>query len=236
MEPVVAERTPRLGLLALMRRLGFRYVLRHVILARLAERLRGLVIGLSLRPRPSGLLARAGASVRRDRPSRVELGAGCTLAQGARLRATCDRPFDDGGMIVAGRRCSFKEDCVVFATSGSIRLGERCAVGRGAELIAYRTSIHIGDNVRIAANVFIAGANHRFDNPSLPIVEQGFTSEPVTIGDDVWIGFGACILPGVSLGSGCIVGAGAVVTKDVPAGAIVGGVPAKIIRMRTPGA
>ena len=56
--------------------------------------------------------------------------------------------------------------------------------------------------------------------------------EPVTIGDDVWIGFGACVLPGVSVGRGSIVAAGAVVTKDVPDWTIVGGVPAKVIGSR----
>jgi acetyltransferase-like isoleucine patch superfamily enzyme len=222
----------RPGKWAALRRLGIRYFLGYVVVARLAERVRGWWVGSFLETRPAGLLARSGSSVRRDRPSFIELGRGCVLAEGARLRALCDHGHGEGALISVGNNCSFKENCVVFATSGTIRMGHRCAVGRGTELIAHRSSIHMGDNVRIAANVFISGTDHRFDDPTRPIVDQGYVFEPVTIGDDVWIGFGACVLPGVAIGRGCIVGAGAVVTKDVPDLAIVGGVPARIIGSR----
>lgn len=223
---------PRAGRWAVLRRLGVRYYLRYVVVARLAERVRGWWIGSFLATRPAGLLARSGVSLRKDRPSSIELGRGCVLAEGARLRALCDHGHGEGALISAGNGCSFKENCVVFATSGTIRMGHRCAVGRGTELIAHRSSIHIGDNVRIAANVFISGTDHRFDDPTRPIVDQGYVFEPVTLGDDVWVGFGACILPGVTIGRGSIVAAGAVVTKDVPDYAIVGGVPAKLIGTR----
>ena len=75
--------------------------------------------------------------------------------------------------------------------------------------------------------------NHAFDRLDIPMCEQGFQSEkPIVIGNDVWIGGHVIILPGVQIGNGAIVGAGAVVTKNVPDYAIVGGNPARIIRYR----
>ena len=75
---------------------------------------------------------------------------------------------------------------------------------------------------------------HNIADPDMPIRLQGGGESPVAIGDDVWLGTRAIILPGVSLGSHCIVGAGAVVTKSFPDYAIVAGVPARILRMRKP--
>ncbi|MCA9936785.1 MAG: hypothetical protein KC415_22775 [Anaerolineales bacterium] len=73
---------------------------------------------------------------------------------------------------------------------------------------------------------------HGFADVQRPISEQGYTNAPIVIEDDVWIGFQAVILPGVTVGKGSIIGAGAVVTKDVPPYSIMGGVPARLIRQR----
>ena len=74
---------------------------------------------------------------------------------------------------------------------------------------------------------------HRFDRTDITMIEQGSTeSEPITVGNDVWIGRRVIIMPGVNIGDGCVIGAGAVVTKDIPAYSVVGGVPAKIIKSR----
>ena len=86
--------------------------------------------------------------------------------------------------------------------------------------------IVIGDNVLIGQQVVIATLNHEF----LPQKRANMLPSPVKIGDDVWIGAHATILPGVSIGNGAIVAAGAVVTKDVPENTVVGGVPAKVIK------
>ena len=72
--------------------------------------------------------------------------------------------------------------------------------------------------------------NHNFEDTTKRIDEQGVSTQPVVIGDDVWIGANAVILPGVTIGRHCVVAAGAVVTKDVPDNTVVGGVPAKIIK------
>ena len=86
--------------------------------------------------------------------------------------------------------------------------------------------MRIGDDVFLGHNVVIATLDHAFD----PDRRGDLVPAPVTVGNKVWIGANATLLPGVSVGEGAIVAAGAVVTKDVPPGAIVGGVPARFIR------
>ena len=85
----------------------------------------------------------------------------------------------------------------------------------------------------MGTDVTIITRNHRFDRTDIPMMEQGFEEErPVYIGNDVWIGDRALILPGVHIGDGSIIAAGAVVTKDVPPYSIAAGVPARKIRDR----
>ena len=91
----------------------------------------------------------------------------------------------------------------------------------------------IGRDVMMGPDVFFAAQNHAFNDLEKPMRRQGsIPSEPIRVGDDVWIGARAIVMPGVRIGNGVIVGAGAVVTKDVPDYAIVGGNPARVIRSR----
>lgn len=92
--------------------------------------------------------------------------------------------------------------------------------------------LRIGDNVMMGPEVTILTHTHRIDRTDIPMGQQGSMVSEVVIGDDVWIGMRAIILPGVRIGSGAVIGAGAVVTKDVPDYAVVGGVPARVIRYR----
>lgn len=103
--------------------------------------------------------------------------------------------------------------------------------------IGYKSAIYgkciIGDNVMMAPEVKIYTRNHRFDRKDIPMIKQGTTPvKPVIIGNDVWIGSRVIILPGVTIGDGAIIGAGSVVTKDVPPYSIFAGNPAKFIRER----
>lgn len=84
----------------------------------------------------------------------------------------------------------------------------------------------------IASSVSIRDTDHRFDRLDIPMISQGIVTAPIVIKDNVWIGHGAVITKGVTIESGAIIAANAVVTRDVPANAIMGGVPAKLIKYR----
>lgn len=90
----------------------------------------------------------------------------------------------------------------------------------------------IGNNVMMGPDVVILTHSHNIDRVDVPMGQQGSWVRKVTIGNDVWIGMRSIIMPGITIGDGAIIGAGAVVTKDVPDYAVVGGVPARIIRFR----
>lgn len=117
--------------------------------------------------------------------------------------------------------------------TSELEIGDNSGVGIDCEL---NGPITIGNDVMMGPEVVIYTSSHNFDKIDVPMNLQGFkNAEPVKIGNDVWIGRRVIIMPGVTIGNGAIIGAGAVVTKDVPDYAIVGGVPAKVIKMRTKG-
>lgn len=116
-----------------------------------------------------------------------------------------------------------------FFTPG-VTLGENSGIGIDCEIYG---KVSIGRDVMMGPEVVIYTNGHRFDRTDITMMEQGSTdTEPVIIGNDVWIGRRVMIMPGVSIGDGCVVGAGAVVTKDIPPYSVVGGVPARIIKFR----
>lgn len=92
--------------------------------------------------------------------------------------------------------------------------------------------LEIGSNVMMGPHVIITTANHVFSNLNIPMRVQGLVNKKVIIGDDVWVGANVVILPGVTIGNGSIIAAGAVVSKDVSSQVIVGGVPAREIKRR----
>lgn len=111
-----------------------------------------------------------------------------------------------------------------------LSLGHNSYLGRNC-FLALDSKITIGDNVMVGPQVMIFTANHGLQ-PDYPMIEQPIKRAPVEIQNDVWVGARAIILPGVSLGHGSVVGAGAVVTKSVEPYAIVAGVPAKQVNSR----
>lgn len=111
-----------------------------------------------------------------------------------------------------------------------ITIGNNSGIGANATI---QGELHIGNNVMMGADCIVYTKNHCFDRIDIPMMEQGYkNTQPVFIDDDVWIGGRVIILPGRHIGKGAIIGAGSVITKDVPEFAIVGGNPAKVLRFR----
>lgn len=115
-----------------------------------------------------------------------------------------------------------------FAMTTSI--GDNSGIGANSKLYG---TVKIGDNVMMGPECYIYAYNHNTQRTDVAMNQQGIATEnPVEIGNDVWIGSRVTILPGVKIGEGAIIGASSVVTKDVPAYAVVGGNPAKLIKSR----
>lgn len=114
--------------------------------------------------------------------------------------------------------------------SQKVKLGDYSGIGINAKIYG---ACNIGNYVMMGTDVTVITRNHRFERTDIPMMEQGFKDEePVFIGDDVWIGDRVIILPGVHIGNGSVIAAGAVVTKDVPPYSIAAGVPARKIKNR----
>ena len=110
---------------------------------------------------------------------------------------------------------------------GDVMIGDHTRIGLHNTVIG---PVKIGSHVNLAQGITVTALNHNFADADKRIDEQGVSTNPVTIEDDVWIGANAVILPGVTIGNHCVVAAGAVVTKDVPPHSLVAGVPAKVIK------
>lgn len=124
----------------------------------------------------------------------------------------------------------FVKDHCYFGNGERLSIGHRTQLGQNAKLGG---EIYLGDDILMGPDIVIMATSHAFDRTDIPINQQGAAEEmPVTIGNDVWIGTRAIIMPGVKIGDHCIIASGAIVTKSFPENCILGGVPAKIIKMR----
>jgi maltose O-acetyltransferase len=120
---------------------------------------------------------------------------------------------------------------VYFSKGGHISIGNWSMIGEGS-IIGSTAEVFIGDYVLMGPQVLIVTSNHG-TKLGIPMMQQLSEPAPVYIGNDVWIGGRCIILPGVKISDGAVVAAGAVVTNDVPENAIVAGVPARVVKMRT---
>ncbi|HVM98101.1 MAG TPA: acyltransferase [Candidatus Acidoferrales bacterium] len=124
----------------------------------------------------------------------------------------------------------FRDNVTIWFPEG-VSIGSGSMVGENCFLDGF-SGLTIGRNVLIAHNASLIAEDHGFATRKIPIRRQPKTIGPVVVGDDVWIGCGARVLKGVTIGDGAIIAAGAVVTKDVAPYAIVGGIPARVLAMR----
>ena len=118
---------------------------------------------------------------------------------------------------------------VRFGRGRRISIGTDSGIGENSYIVCME-DVNIGNDVMIGPDVMILTGGHDYSDPNLRLIDQQVIAAPVTIGNDVWIGARVLILPGVTIGSRSIVGAGSVVTKDIPSHSIVAGNPARIIK------
>jgi len=135
--------------------------------------------------------------------------------------------------IELGDNVSFMKNSYVYAHDGGVLIiGNNFTMNSNSQLGASFGKIIIGNDCAIAPNCVLRASNHTFDNPDILFREQGHTYGEIIIEDDVWIASNCVITANTKIGKTSVVGAGSVVTKDVEAYSVVGGVPAKIIKKR----
>jgi acetyltransferase-like isoleucine patch superfamily enzyme len=139
-------------------------------------------------------------------------------------------PFRPGDARKLGQGC-FYLDLIIWLNGERIELGDRVGFNYGCYVNGFGGLV-IGSDTIFGPYTMIHTANHRMEDPSRPIHEQGWEAEPVEIGGGCWIGMGVSILPGVRIGDGCVIGAGSVVSTDIDPRSVVVGNPARIIRSR----
>ena len=195
------------------------------------------VIGIGIRSivyrlmlRMDGLAA-IESNVRLCFASHIHLGHGSYLDQGVYLHA-CPNGVTIGPRTLVMHGSILHVYNFRDLAHAGITIGQDSLIGE-MNVIRGQGGVRIGDRVYTSPLVQIIAVNHVFDDPDVPFVQQGITAQGIVIEDDVWIGSGAVITDGVHVGKGAVIAAGAVVTQDVPPHAVVGGVPAKVIKTIT---
>jgi acetyltransferase-like isoleucine patch superfamily enzyme len=133
--------------------------------------------------------------------------------------------------VTLGRWSWIGHRCKVRAHEGHVSIGAKSVLGQECTISAYQ-HVSIGRECIIADRVMMIDFDHGMVEVERPIREQGIYKRDVNVGHNVWIGYGACVLRGVTIGDNAVVGTSSVVTREVPANAVVGGIPARLIRMR----
>lgn len=131
-----------------------------------------------------------------------------------------------------GSKAKFIGPETIIKNPNNIFIGEGTYINSGYIIAGKISKIKIGKNCLISYNVHLRTDKHNYLKKNTNIIEQGITEKDIIIDDDVWIGFGAQIMPGIKIEKGAVIGAGSVVTKNVPSHAVVAGNPARIIKYR----
>ncbi len=156
---------------------------------------------------------------------RLQTDGLCFICPGVKLE------IDRHAVLRMGRWSWIGHASKIRVHEGEVSIGAKTVMGQECTFSAYR-HVAIGRECIIADRVMMIDFDHGVVEVERPIRLQGIYKRDVRVGNNVWMGYGACVLRGVSVGDNSILGTNAVVTKDVPANAVVGGVPAHLIRMR----
>ncbi len=177
-----------------------------------------------LRPAYARLLARLALLKLRFR-GRLQLDGLCFICPHVKLEIGRD------AVLRVGRWAWIGHGCKIRVHEGQVEIGAKTVMGQECTISAFK-HVSIGRECIVADRVMLIDFDHGVTEVERPIRQQGIYKRDVRVGHNVWIGYGACVLRGVEIGENAIVGTSAVVTRSVPANAVVGGVPARIIRMR----
>lgn len=156
---------------------------------------------------------------------RIELNGVAFIGKNVKIQV---RP---GAKLKLGRWCWVGSGTKIRVHGGEVEIGAKTVVGEEVTFSAYE-QISLGRESVIADRAMFIDFDHCVMEVERPIRQQGIYARPVRVGHNAWLGYGACIIRGVTVGDNCIVGTSAVVNKDVPDNAVVGGIPAKVLRMR----
>ncbi len=156
---------------------------------------------------------------------RLELDGLAFVGPGCRLEV------GKNAVIEVGRWSWIGHGCKIRCHEGRVSIGAKSVMGQECTISAYQ-HVSIGRECVVADRVMLIDFDHGSVEVDRPIRLQGIYKRDVRVGNNVWIGYGACILRGVTVGDNAVIGTNSVVTRDVPANAIVGGVPARVLRMR----
>jgi len=192
-----------------------------------------VVRGLLLKPflnKSSGLIF-IGSRVKVRHGYQLSAGKNLILEDNLSINALSTNGIQIGDDVSIARNSILFCTGIISQKGTGIIIGDRTGISAGA-YFSGQGGITIGSDVIMGPNVQIFSENHNYSDNKLTIKEQGVTKLPVFIGDNCWIGASAIILAGVTIGNGCVIAAGSVVTKSVPANSIVAGVPAKVIKSR----
>ncbi len=162
---------------------------------------------------------------------KIQLNGSATIGEYCKIDALSKDGIKVGNNFSIGRNSIIECTGVIRELGEGLEIGDNVGIAANA-FIAVRGKVKIGSNTIFGPGVSIHAENHNYEDLEVPIRLQGATRKGIEIGEDCWIGSKVIILDGVHIGNKAIIAAGAVVTKDVPNYAIVGGVPAKLIKMR----
>ena len=166
-----------------------------------------------------------------EHAAQLRSGAGLILEDGVFINALSTHGITLGCNVTIARGATLVCTGVIASIGFGMRIGDRSAVGAGS-FLGGQGGITIGNDVIIGPGVRIISENHRVLDVDRPIRSQGESRLGVSIADDCWIGAGAILLDGVSIGTGSVVAAGAVVTRSIAPYSVVAGIPARLIRTR----
>lgn len=157
--------------------------------------------------------------------SSISMGRGCMIYSGAMLETNL------GGAISLGKSNIVHAGAILQTYGGKISTGDNCNFNPYVVVYGHG-GVTIGNNVSIATHAVLVSFNHKFTSPEQCIQHQGVEALGIVIEDDVWIGAGAVILDGVTIRTGSVIGAGAVVTCDTSEYGVYAGVPARMLKQR----